>query len=91
MAQPPSLFFWNWGTPLSTATSVSGLAVPGTALYRRDFVNGTILVNPNNSTATLPLGSTHYDCVHLDKSGNPTAVSTATVPAHDAAFLLNGR
>jgi hypothetical protein len=66
----------NLGAPVSPATTdVSTLLSNG--VYRRDFANGSVLVNPSASTVTVPLGSTYQQVVPtgggaVDTSGNPS-------------------
>jgi hypothetical protein len=86
--KPEDLYFWDWGTPLTTPAGTADVKIAGTELYRRDFANGVVLVNPSTGPLTYNLGSQYYDVVHKDAAGNPTPVTSITVPAKDAAFLL---
>lgn len=88
MNRPEDLYFWDWGQPLATPAGTADVKVAGTELYRRDFANGVVVVNPSTGPLTYNLGSQYYDVVHKDASGNPTPVTSITVPAKDAAFLL---
>ena len=85
--KPAELYFWNWGAPQSTPSQLSDVAVPGTPLYRRDFQNGFVVVNPSGSTVTYSLGGTFYDTVH-EVNGDPSPVSSVAIGPYDAAFLL---
>jgi hypothetical protein len=59
-------------------------------VYRRDFANGSVLVNPSYDPLTVPLGATFRrilgttDPVNNDGS----SVTEVTVPASDAVFLI---
>src|SRR5439155_3406936 len=86
--KPDELYFWDFGRPQGTPTGVASVAVGGSPLYRRDFSNGTVVVNPSSTSATVDLGGTFYDVVNKDASGDPTTVTRVTVGAKDAAFLL---
>jgi hypothetical protein len=60
-------------------------------VWRRDFENGIVLVNPNtNGSQTVQLGGTFY---HLSGSqvpsiNNGAAVTSVTIPAGDGLILL---
>ena len=71
--KPAELYFWDWGTPQGNPTQLSDVAVPGTPLYRRDFQNGFVVVNPSGSTVNYNLGGTFYDTVH-EVNGVPSPV-----------------
>ena len=86
--QPDDLYFWDWGTPKSAPASTTDVKVAGTGLYRRDFGNGIVIVNPSTAAITYDLGGQYYDVVHKDAAGNPAPVTSVTVAAQDAAFLL---
>jgi hypothetical protein len=88
LTKPDDLYLWNWGTPGAAPTTPSDLAVGTSGLLRRDFENGIVLVNPTGSPITHDLSDTFYDVVHPNASGLPSPVSSVTVGAHDAAFLL---
>jgi hypothetical protein len=68
---------------------VSELTVAGTPLYRRDFANGIVVVNPGASATTLTLPRTYYNAASLDALGNPRPVTSIRIGARDAAFLLS--
>src|SRR5438105_3907450 len=55
--QPEDLYFWDWGTPKSAPASIADVKVAGSELYRRDFGNGIVLVNPSTAAITYNLGS----------------------------------
>jgi hypothetical protein len=61
-----------------------------TSLYRRDFQNGTILVNPANASMTVPLGQAYRRILgFVDPLTNDGAtVTSITVPPMDARFLI---
>jgi hypothetical protein len=88
LAKPDELFFWNWGSPQGSPTALADVDISGTPLYRRDFQNGIVIVNPSSSSVTYTLSGTFYDVVNKDASGNPRAVTRVTIGAKDAAFLL---
>lgn len=62
-----------------------------TSLYRRDFANGFVLVNPSDAALTVPLGVTVQKILGtVDPATNDGApVTQATVPPADALFLLS--
>ncbi|MBI5711151.1 MAG: carbohydrate binding domain-containing protein [Candidatus Eisenbacteria bacterium] len=65
---------------------------PGaTNLYRRDFTNGFVLVNPSDAALTVPLGVTAQKILGTaDPATNDgSLVTQVTVPAADALFLLS--
>ena len=88
LTEPEDLYFWNWGGPRESADTLEDLRIPGTPLFRRRYGNGIVIVNPTSQDEVYPLGSTYYDVVHRTADGAPGAVTTVTVPALDAAFLL---
>lgn len=61
-----------------------------TNLYRRDFANGIVLVNPSDQSLQVPLGESFRRILGtVDPATNDGAVVTqVTVPASDARFLL---
>lgn len=61
-----------------------------TNLYRRDFENGVVLVNPSDQSLTVPLGSAYRRLLGaVDPTANDGAtVTQITVPPSDARFLL---
>jgi hypothetical protein len=89
LAKPDDLFLWDLGAPQGTPASASELKVAGAELYRRDFANGIVLVNPSSSAVTYDLGGTFYDVSNEDADGLPSAVRSITVGARDAAILLS--
>ena len=88
LAKPDDLFLWNWGKPKQRAGSLGRLQIDGTTLYGRRFANGLVLVNPTSSAVTYPLRGTFYDVVRLTSTGRPSPVTSITLGARDAAFLL---
>lgn len=61
-----------------------------TTLFRRDFENGTVLVNPGPASLTVPLGTGY---TRILGTANPTVndggdASTITVPSRDARFVI---
>jgi hypothetical protein len=91
LSKPEDLFFWNWGDPRSPATSVDDVRLAGTSLFVRRYQRGIVVVNPGATSITVPLGGTYYDVVNRTSGGVPRAVTSVTVPARDAAFLLRSR
>lgn len=61
-----------------------------TALYRRDFQNGVVLVNPSGSSLTVPLEREfrRIGGVVDPFVNNGALVTQATVPGMDALFLI---
>jgi Hypothetical glycosyl hydrolase family 15/Carbohydrate binding domain len=61
-----------------------------TTIYRRDFQNGTVLVNPGPTALTVPLGAGYRHILGtLDTAANDGSdASTITVPSQDARFLI---
>jgi hypothetical protein len=61
-----------------------------TTLYRRDFQNGIVLVNPSSQALTAPLGREYRRILGtVDPATNDGApVTAATVGARDALFLI---
>jgi hypothetical protein len=79
------------GAASNTAQGAVQSAPWSQGVWRRDFVNGIVLVNPNtNGTQTVALGGTFY---HLNGSqvpsiNNGAAVTSVTIPAGDGLILL---
>jgi hypothetical protein len=88
LGRPDDLFFWHWGDPIGTPTSVADVQT-SSGLLRRTFANGIVLVNPTSSPITYDLGEVAWDVVHEDATGQPTPTTSVTVPGLDAAFLLH--
>jgi hypothetical protein len=87
--QPDPMYFWNLGVPSGSPASLADVTVAGApSLYQRDFANARVVVNAGTAPATEDLGATYYDLVHPDVFGNPTPVTSITLGADDAAFLL---
>ena len=83
--KPDALYFWDWGKPADAPSSLKDLPrapCAGATVFRRDFENGSVLVNPSAQDAECRLDSEHYDV-----SGEPRKVAAVTVKARDAAFL----
>jgi hypothetical protein len=61
-----------------------------TTLFRRDFQNGTVLVNPANASMTVPLGQSYRRILgYRDPFTNDgSTITTVTVPPMDARFLI---
>jgi len=85
------------GAPKSSASDVSGLLSGG--VYRRDFAQGSVLVNPSPSTVTVDLGGTYQRVVPsgggaVDASGaaagslSMQAVTSLAVAATSAEIVL---
>ncbi|TFG88829.1 MAG: hypothetical protein E4H17_01720 [Gemmatimonadales bacterium] len=63
-----------------------------TNLYRRDFQNGIVLVNPAAQALTVPLGRTFQKILGAADPvvNDGSRVTEVTVPPSDAIFLLGG-
>jgi hypothetical protein len=90
-----------WGGTLNTAGYLgASLDTPQGAeqsgpwlegVWRRDFVNGIALVNPNtNGAQTVALGGTfwHLSGTQAPAINNGAAVTSVTIPAGDGLILL---
>ena len=86
--QPDELFRWDLGAPQGAPSGPAELKLAGTSLYRRDYANAVVLVNPTANAVTYPLGTTLWDVTTKDANGVPKAVTSVTIGGHDAAFLL---
>lgn len=102
-ASGPLEWYPEWGVDLGAPVAplpsdVSMLASAG--VYRRDFANGSVLVNPSAAVVTVPLGATFQQVVPsgggpVDTTGNPggsltmQAVTSVDVPATGAVILLH--
>ena len=86
------------GAPRSSATEVSELLSGG--VYRRDFAQGSVLVNPSPTAVTVDLGGTYQRVVPsgggaVDTSGvapgslSMQAVTTLNVAATSAEIVLD--
>jgi len=66
------------------------LQAGATNLYRRDFQNGTVLVNPAAQALTVPLGTSFRKILGTTDPlvNDGSWVTEATVPASDALFLI---
>ena len=62
-----------------------------TTLYRRDFDNGAVLVNPGPTDLTVPLGSGYRRILGTvaPSVNNGALATTITVPTRDARFLVS--
>ncbi|MEO5987486.1 MAG: putative glycoside hydrolase [Candidatus Eisenbacteria bacterium] len=62
-----------------------------TSLYRRDFQNGTVLVNPSDQLLQVPLGGTFQRILGLVAPGinDGATVTSVSVNPNDALFLLS--
>jgi carbohydrate binding protein with CBM4/9 domain len=60
------------------------------SLYRRDFQNGIVLVNPDAGSRTVPLERQFRKLLgnHDTAVNNGAAITQATVPGNDALFLI---
>ncbi len=90
------------GAPTENAgSSIQNLFDSSLGVYRRNFTNGFVLVNPSTSTITVPLGGTYYlaqtspdGLLTVDANGNESgtltysAVSSVTLTDHSAAVLF---
>ena len=61
-----------------------------TSMWRRDFQNGIVLVNPTELSLTAPLGEAFRRILgaHAPGVNNGALSSSGVVPPHDALFLL---
>jgi len=61
-----------------------------TSLWRRDFQNGTVLVNPSGTAMTVPLGRPYRRILgmHDTAVNDGSTVTQVAVPASDALFLI---
>jgi hypothetical protein len=76
---PSALYTMPIGTPLTTATNVSGYLVG--KVYQRQFTNGMALVNVSGASQTVSLGGTYYDV-------NGTAYTSVTL-ANGTGIVLH--
>jgi hypothetical protein len=60
------------------------------SLYRRDFQNGIVLVNPASTPMTVPLGRPFRRILGFRDpvTNDGTSITSITVPANDARFLI---
>jgi uncharacterized protein (TIGR03437 family) len=89
------------GSPVdSLPVNVDGWRDAATGLYRRNYTNGLVIVNPTNTTRTMNLGQTYYLTQasgggYLPADGVPTgslqyqATSSVTLLPGTAAILLS--
>ena len=66
---------------------------PGaTSVWRRDFQNGIVLVNPTELALTVPLEATFRRILgtHAPLVNNGVLSATNVIPPHDALFLIRG-
>lgn len=85
----------------SVATNIDSLYDASWGVYRRDFMNGFVLVNPGSNSVTINnLGGTFHSVSTsgggiVNSQGQPSGslssapVTGITLPAHGAAILLN--
>jgi len=78
-ASGPLEWYPEWaidlGAPMApNATDVTALASGG--VYRRDFANGSVLVNPTSSSVNVPLGATYQQVT--PSGGGPVDATGAT-------------
>ncbi|MCC6348288.1 MAG: hypothetical protein IT347_01685 [Candidatus Eisenbacteria bacterium] len=66
------------------------LQAGSTTLFRRDFDNGTVLVNPGPADLTVPLGPGYRRILGIRDpvTNDGTDAATVTVPSRDARFLV---
>ncbi len=101
-ANGPLEWYPEWGIDLGAptgpaATDVSTMAVAGGG-YRRDFANGSVVVNPTGAAIDFtiagmqvtPTGGGAVPTSGLAPGGlSMTAVTSVSVPAHSAAVVLH--
>lgn len=85
LSKPDQLFFWDFGTPLTTASTSAEMKVGSGPLHRRDYTHGVVVVNPSDSAASIQLDAPHWA---VPINGDPYEVTRATVGAWDAVFLM---
>ncbi|HEX8203726.1 MAG TPA: putative glycoside hydrolase [Isosphaeraceae bacterium] len=82
------------------AANVSAYWVPSWGVYRRDYANGMVLVNPGTSAVSVSLGKQRWNLVRAS-GGGPVGgdgvepgsltnqrVTSVTIPAHSGCVLL---
>ncbi len=88
----------NLGAPVTSGSVASDLLKNG--VYRRDFANGSVLVNPSSAPVTVALGGTFQHLVPsgggaVDTSGAPSgtlsmpAVTSLDIAATSAEIILH--
>ena len=84
------LAFYVGGEPGDVWLDDCHFQMGATTIYRRDFQNGLVLVNPSNSPLTLPLERTFRKITGIaDPAVNDGQnVNQVTVGASDALFLI---
>ena len=90
LGRPDALFFRDWGRPEGTPSALEDLPkldCGGVAVYRRNYENGFVLVNPGRQTAACDLGAKFFD---VSGPGEASAVARVEIGARDAAFLMKG-
>lgn len=85
LKRPDDLYFWDLGAPARTVTSTAQTKVADSALHRRDFSRGMVLVNPSGQTETFRLDRAYFD---VSAGGVPRLVTSVTVRPGDAALLV---
>jgi hypothetical protein len=79
------------GSPASTAQGAEQSSSWQQGVWRRDFENGIVLVNPTgNGTQTVSLGGTFYHLhgTQAPSINNGAAVTSVTIAAGDGVILL---
>jgi hypothetical protein len=63
------------------------------SVWRRDFQNGIVLVNPSDRTLSVPLELAYRRILgtHATTVNNGLNSTLQSIPAHDAVFLLRGQ
>ncbi len=91
LSKPDELYFWDWGAPVNpTPNGLADVSAGSGGLYKRDFANGMVIVNPGTQSVTYNLGGTYFDVTRKNSSNQPIAVQSVTIGPKDAAFVMKG-
>jgi hypothetical protein len=91
--RPDQLYFWDWGRPKGTPSSLEELPkldCGSAAVHRRDFENGFVLVNTGPRPAICELGGPWFNVTETAVNQTPPVVSRVEIAPRDAAFLMKG-
>ncbi|HEY6167330.1 MAG TPA: hypothetical protein VI454_04780 [Verrucomicrobiae bacterium] len=100
LVAPDELFFWNFGAAQKEPAALAELQTqPATRagetrpvqIYRREFANGLVIVNPTRDKLRCDLKGDFYDAVNNDAQGKPGFVKVIELGPADAAFLLKAK
>jgi hypothetical protein len=93
LGRPDQLYFWDWGRPEGTPSSLAELKrldCGGVEVYRRDFENGVVLVNSGSQPGVCEPGGSWLDVAGTGVNQAPPVVSRVNIGPRDAAFLMKG-